>query len=435
MGEIIELNPSEKMQRYAVYSIRNHTDEGLLYTRSFIVLKNGYGVITRFTRFHEFMGVYDNQTYRPLTANPEGKMYFVVAMLNHVLIDHGAENGIRHVFGITKPMLASFFDAYALEALADGSHRNAERVKQCISTVTLFMYKLAWKYGGYMKIKRAELYVERTFMTKKGKQIKRKVPDFQATGIVDANVIFRDIPTKVIEILIPMAFRYAPDIALAMCPQAFAGLRASEAMNVRQESSPYGPGLIITEVGGKVHGIKIDLRKELVLRSDGTEIGLIKKARMQDVYPPFVGTVAMAYQLHKQYLQNVKYEPEYAPMFVNSKGMAMSYEIYRLKFKKLIKEHLRPELIRSSDPELKIYGQMLYENDLGTHALRHWFTVQLVLRGEDIGTIQSYRGDKNPETAFQYLQNKGELVRELEAAGAELIAELMKIGGDVYGNS
>ncbi len=91
MGEIIELNPSEMMQRYAVYSIRNHTDEGLLYTRSFIVLKNGYGVITRFTRFHEFMGVYDNQTYRPLTANPEGKMYFVVAMLNHVLIDHGAE--------------------------------------------------------------------------------------------------------------------------------------------------------------------------------------------------------------------------------------------------------------------------------------------------------------------------------------------------------
>ena len=111
---------------------------------------------------------------------------------------------------------------------------------------------------------------------------------------MDANVIFRDIPTKVIEILIPMAFRYAPDIALAMCLQAFAGLRASEAMNVRQESSPYGPGLIITEVGGKVHGIKIDLRKELVLRSDGTEIGLIKKARMQDVYPPFVGTVALA---------------------------------------------------------------------------------------------------------------------------------------------
>ena len=202
---------------------------------------------------------------------------------------------------------------------------------------------------------------------------------------------------------------------------------------IRQECSPYGPGLIITEVGGQVKRIKIDLRKELVLRSDGAEIGLIKKARMQDVYPPFVGTVAMAYQLHKQHLQTVRYEAEYAPMFVNSKGMAMSYESYRLKFKKLVNEYLRPELIRSSDPELKIYGQMLYENELGTHALRHWFTVQLVLRGEDIGTIQSYRGDKNPETAFQYLQNKGELVQELEATGAELIAELMKIGGDVYG--
>ena len=433
MGEIFELNPPEKMQRYAVYSVRNNTAEGLLYTRSFIVIRNGYGVITRFTRFHEFMGVYDKQTYRPLTANPEGKMYFVVAMLNYVLVDHGIENGIRHVFDITKPMLAAFFDEYAMETLENGGHRNAERVKQCISTVTLFMYKLAWKYGGYMKINRNELYVEHTFTTKKEKQIRKKVPDFQATGIVDADVIFRDIPTKAIEILIPMAFRYAPDIAFAMCLQAFAGLRASEAMNVRQECSPYGPGLVITEVGGQVQGIKIDLRKELVLRSDGTEIGLIKKARIQDVYPPFVGTVAMAYQLHKQYLRTVDFEAEYAPMFVNSKGMAMSYESYRLKFKQLVNEHLCPELIRSSDPELKIYGQMLYENNLGTHALRHWFTVQLVLRGEDIGTIQSYRGDKNPETAFHYLQNKGELVKKLEETGAELISELLKIGGDIYG--
>lgn len=434
MGEIVELIPPEKIQRYAVYSIRNSTDEGLLYTRSFIVIKNGYGVITRFTRLQEFTGVYENHTYKPLTSNPEGKMYFVVAMLNYVLVDHGAENGIRHVFDITKPMLAAFFDAYAMETLPDGGHRSAERVERCISCVTLFMYKLAWKYGGYMKIKRAELYAERTFFTRKGKQIKKKVPDFQATGIVDENGIFRDIPTKALEMLISMAFRYAPDIAFAMCLQAFAGLRAGEAMNVRQECSPYGPGIILTEVGGQVRGIKIDLRKELVLRSDGADIGLIKKTRIQEVYPPFVGTVAMAYRLHRQFLETVSFEEEYAPMFVNSNGMAMSYESYRLKFKSLVNDHLRQELVKSSDPELKIYGQMLYENSLGTHSLRHWFTVQLVLRGEDIGTIQSFRGDKNPETAFQYLQNKGELVRELENANSQLLDELMKIGGDIYGN-
>ena len=390
-------------------------------------------MITRFTRLQEFAGVYENHTYKPLTANPEGKLYFIVAMLNYVIVDHGAENGIRQVFDITKPMLAEFFDAYAMEKLTDGGHRSAECVERCISCVTFFMDKLALKYGGYLKIKRSELYVERTLMTKKGTQIKRKVPDFQATGIVDEEGTFRDMPTKVLEILIPMAFRYAPDVAFAMCLQAFAGLRAGEAMNVRQECSPFGPGLIFTEIGGCVRSIRIDLRKELALRSDGVDIGLIKKARMQSVYPPFVGTMHMAYKLHQQYLKNISFEKEYTPMFVNNNGMAMSYESYRQKFKALVNDRLRPELVKSSDPELKIYGQMLYENNLGTHSLRHWFTVQLVLRGEDIGTIQSFRGDKQPETAFQYLQNKGELVRELESAGENLISELLEIGGEIYG--
>lgn len=95
MGEIVELISPEKIQKYAVYSVRNSTDEGLLYTRSFIVIKNGYGVITRFTRLQEFTGVYENHTYKPLTSNPEGKLYFVVAMLNYVLVDHGAENGME----------------------------------------------------------------------------------------------------------------------------------------------------------------------------------------------------------------------------------------------------------------------------------------------------------------------------------------------------
>ena len=117
-------------------------------------------------------------------------------------------------------------------------------------------------------------------------------------------------------------------------------------------------------------------------------------------------------------------------MFVNSRGKAMSYESYRKKFKNLIDGHLRPALLASEDPELRIYGQLLCENSLGTHCLRHWFTVQLVLRGEDIGNIQYFRGDRNPETAFLYLQNKGDLNRELKESNEKLIQFLMDVGGE-----
>lgn len=116
-------------------------------------------------------------------------------------------------------------------------------------------------------------------------------------------------------------------------------------------------------------------------------------------------------------------------MFVNQNGKAMSYENYRQRFKKLINAHLRPLLVKSSDPELRIYGQLLYENNLGTHAMRHWYTVQLVLRGEDIANIQFWRGDKNPESAFTYLQNKGELTRELKESNERLMEILLETGG------
>lgn len=102
MGDLMEMNPPEQDQRYAVYSVRNTAEDGLIYTRSFIVIKNGYGVIVRFTRLQEYAGVYVNGTYRPLTSNPEAKLYFICGMLNYCLVDHGARFGIRHVFSITR---------------------------------------------------------------------------------------------------------------------------------------------------------------------------------------------------------------------------------------------------------------------------------------------------------------------------------------------
>ena len=428
------LAPPEQTLRYWVYSVRNTMEDGLIYTRSFIVVKNGYNVITRFTRFQEYAGIYVHGIYKPITADPETKLYFICGFLNYALVDHGSEFGIRHVFGVTKPVLEQFFFDYALEKQSDGSYHSQESVERCISTVTDFMSRLCSRFDGYMKLSKSELYEEQTRVTRKGQMVRKQVPAFQVTGIPGTDDgPFRDMPTKVMEILLPMAFRYAEDIAFGLCLQAFAGLRAGEVCNVRQECSPLGAGIRFVEASGSVIRAEIDLRRELALRSDGTEIGRIKKERLQCVYPAFLDTFLQAYELHKAYLSRVSFEPEYAPLFVNRKGKAMSYETYRNRFKMLIRDHLRPFLVRSSDPELRIYGQLLYENELGTHALRHWYTVQLVLRGEDIANIQFWRGDRSPESAFQYLQNKGELVQELKETNERQLSGLLRLGGEFHG--
>ena len=92
----------ERIQRYGVYTIRTATREGVVYARSFIVIRNGYGVIDRFTRLQDYAGF---KTYKPITSNAEKKLYYICGMLNYVLIDHGKRFGIRHIFGITGSML------------------------------------------------------------------------------------------------------------------------------------------------------------------------------------------------------------------------------------------------------------------------------------------------------------------------------------------
>ena len=430
MGEIIALEGRNCRHdyRYAVYEHRLITDDGLTYVRSFIVVKNKYDVIVRFTRLHNFTGAYDNRVFRPLASDANARMHYICMMLNYVLIDNYEVYHIDHVFKITKEMLNSFFMDYALGKKADGGYRGSESIENCVTSVTTFFRKLIYKYGGFVTLKKNDLFIEKESYNRNGRLVKRQIPAFQIRGVQEEKEIFRDLPTKAFKLLMNLAIRYTPDIAFAMGLQAFAGLRPGEVCNVRQEISPKGSGIIFTYLDGKLVRADIDLTHEYAMRSDGVQCGKIKKERKQSVYPPFLEAFQTLYEHHKAFLQSQSFEKDYCPMFINTNGMAMTYDWYRAKFQELVDTKLRPLLLEHSDPECRIYGQMLCENKLGPHALRHWFSVQLALRGENIAQLQFWRGDKNPESAFDYLQNKGDLIDQLVKSNDLLAAMLMEEG-------
>jgi integrase len=431
MGNIINLSEQDsrrKEYRYSLYGHKLITTDGEVYTRHFIVIKNRLGLIVRFTRLHNYVGTYEGKVFAPVVSDAEAKLRYVCMMLNYVLIEHYEKYHIDHVFRISREALECFFRDYAQGTLADGSHRGKQSVEKCTYAVTMFFRRLRRKFGGNVLLREADLVVEATVYDRRGKPKKKTRPAFQVRGFPNRKEIFRELPTKAFRILLNLAFRYAPDIAFAICLQAFSGLRAGEVCNVRQEGSPQGNGIIFTYFEGAARKIEIDLTRELPLRSDGVICGRIKRERAQCVYPPFIAAFMAAYEHHKAFLLTQRFEAEFRPMFVNNRGMAMTYDDYARRFKALVDDHFRAVLLECDDPECRIYGQLLYENRLGLHALRHWYSVQLVLHGEDIAQIQYWRGDKNPESAFEYLQNKGDLAKELEAAGGFLSELLMERG-------
>ena len=418
--------------KYSVYQHKLILEDEKTYTRSFIVLKNQYDVIVQFTCFHNYVDSYEKGVCIPLTSDAKSKMHYICRMLNYVLIDNYEKYKVRHVFGIEKWMLDDFFREYAQEKLSSGTYRGSQCIEKCVYTVTSFYRKLSRDYEGYMKISHKDLYVEKIIFSHKGKMQKNFVPNFKVRTMPAEKKIFRDIPTKVFKVIVNQAFCYAPEIVFAICLSAFAGLRPGEVCNVRQEDSPLGKGLRMVSSDGVVKAIEIDIRTEYVLRSDGVACGGIKKERMQRVYPAFIPAFCKVYEFHKRHI-NPNYEQKYSPMFVGKTGKAMTYFDYRNRFKKLITEHVRPTLLKMEDTECQLYGQLLYENNLSPHALRHFFSVQLVLMGEDVAGLQFWRGDSNPESALLYLQNKGDLIKELSETN-NLLAEIMLNEGEkLYG--
>ena len=318
--------------RYGLYFRKLTAPTGVIYERPLIVLRNEYGDIVRFTMLHYFAEPFSGKLCVPLTSSSNEKLYNVCAMLNYIFIDRYEQFEIDHVFRITWEAINTFFQSYAYEQGANGKFRSRATIEKCILNVIDFFRRLKSKYGGLVLLEPEKLYEEKTVYNRQGRQITKRAPLFQVKNIPQYTEVFRELPTKAFQVLLNLAFRYAPDIAFAVCLQAFAGLRAGEVCNVRQEGSSFGNGLILTHMNGIVSKIEIDLTRELPMRSDGVTVGRIKRERKQCVYPPFMRAFCTAYEQHKAWLATHSLEPDYCPMFINSNGFAMTYKNYSYRF-------------------------------------------------------------------------------------------------------
>lgn len=333
----------------------------------------------------------------------------VIRFLNYAFF----YEGIMCLDELTADIAERFLKRYGLCVLPDDDekqHRAKDTVSKCIGYVFDFLLLLIEDRKGKIRMKKKDLYREVVARDKYGKAYVKKVPRFDVEYIDIDRLILRDIPNAAFDIMYDHFIRKHPELLGVFMLCAFVGLRPSEACNVRREDSPFGPGIRFITVNGEIRKIKIDLTKELKLRSDAVSVGGIKRERTQEVCPVFIDAFMQTYDYYIKYLEKQNYEKEFAPFSVNRSGKALTYASFKNQFNKIIKDELVPIFLKSDDPDVVIFGQLCLEHSLGPHALRHWFTVQLVLSGiDDPASLQFYRGDKNPMSAITYLNNKGEL--------------------------
>lgn len=403
--------------RFATYTHKLVIKGGRIISRNYIVLKDlDTKIIVKFTNFDRYVYGGKNKIAKNISENGNRRHVYVVKFLNYLFFDSGWK--IKKLSELTIDMVSDYLLAYGMGDLCENDNlRTEETINKCVSTIIDFISALTQDIK--CKLKPEQLYREQEYRTKKGHIKTRRVPAFEVRYIHKDTQIMRDIPDKVFAILMDQIRRQHPDILMLVACSAFGGLRPSETLNLRRRDSLLGPGIKITLYGGEIIDIKLDLTKEVNLRSDLVTTGGIKKERTAKIYPAFLNSFYELYQEYMHYLNEKKYEEPYGPLSINSKGMAMTYKDYYNRFRTAVHEII-PTCLDSCDPEVVQYGMLLQEHNLSPHALRHWFTVKLVLFGVDIAGLMFYRGDTNPESSLRYLNNKSELEKQYQKINNEL---------------
>ena len=394
---------------FSRYDYTFSDEQGRRLTRSFVILVRDDGFIW-FTVFHRYIRSPKKVSHN-ISQHGVSRFDFIIPLLNYAFFEHG----IRCLEDISINIIQNYLTLYATGKV--GNKKKApqkETVERCLEYIIDFFDLALMDKNNHLSFVQNDLYREVVKRDKRGRVYTEKVPVFEVPYVSTAQQpLNRDIPEKAFFLLLDQIVRYHTDILGLVMLGAFVGLRPGEESNVRCENSPLGPGIRFTVINGEVVKIEIDLTMERTLRSDNVIVGSIKKERMQYVPSLFIQPFMTCYKVYEDYMaKNRTREPEYMPFSVNSRGMAMTYDAYRKRFAKIVKEMI-PIYLNSDDPELVMYGKMLEEHPITPHVFRHFFTVQLVLSGiSDVGELMSMRGDSSPESALTYLQNKGELEKQ-----------------------
>ena len=404
---------------FGVYTHKIVDADNNLIKRSMIVLKNEYGNIIRSPNYHRYARN-PRAPVKSLYSDTRERCINICCLLNYIFFD---QYHIDRLNDITAEMIIHFIQDYGLCKLKNDeptTHRSKTTVGTCIKNICDFLQLLAQENPS-CNCNASDLFrKEEIFSKHKRRFITTLVPKFEVLYRPKTNTIFRDLPDGAFEVIMNKVLTEYPNLIMLVALSAFAGLRPSEACNVRREDSPLGSGIQFEITDGNVTNVFIDLREEKILRSDMVSVGAIKKERIQKVYPNFLNIFVDCYNRYMKYIQGHSYEKEYGALTNTSFGKAYTYPAYYCAFQKVV-ESCIPEMLASDDAQIVHYGHLLLqEKTISPHILRHWYSVRLTLYGEDVAGLMTWRGDKSPTSALTYLQNKSELEKQFTKVSSEI---------------
>ncbi len=400
------------------YSTRLGLRFGLLNTKPYGNVKRVF-ICLRMQNSHRVCGITDFTRYvrpvskmRKVSSDIGDRAYFVTQFLNYVFVD--TPERVNSLTEVKSMHVRRFLNDYARGLYGNGqANHTKETINKCVETVLHFLQTLAADPGIKTSFSTEDLFTTRYAYS--GSRGVTEVPELAFEIFYDpvTHFTYRDMPPEAVQEMVTVAYQKHPrilmNIALGLC----AGLRPSETCVLSLNS------LRIERIGKKMSEVFIDLENTIPLRDDDVETGEVKVSRIAKVEPMYLDLFESLYTRYMDWREKQPCDSCYLPLCLDSNGNAMTYDTLRNLFKALMDE-VADNLRDSTDIRTQSFIDYYLKYGLGFHALRHQFTVSLVLAGYSEARIMNARGDNSPLSAAHYLRNKGILVEKTNVAVTQL---------------
>lgn len=266
---------SDELKKYFVFEKDKlvlqdkHGKQNIYYFIIFKSLSTHKMTVTSYSRYL----LIDLINLKPNTVNYHAKI--VVSFLNYVFIEKYKEYKLNDITNLKIQHGEEFLRDYASGKInGKKSDSTIITTKKILNRFYYFLYR---EYKNKMK------YIsERDFQTIKFS--KRRYKRNNYSSYIEYSDLFKVvlpgyIPPKRIKSISINLFRIIlkyyeinhPNLVLAICFQAFGGLRAGEVCNITQSKLNWSKG------GNEFKNFTVDLREKIKIRDDAVDVGSIKK--------------------------------------------------------------------------------------------------------------------------------------------------------------
>lgn len=212
------------------------------------------------------------------------------------------------------------------------------------------------------------------------------------------------------------AKRVSPDIAFGIALQIFAGLRRGEVVNLTLSSVP------TDFLNGSNYVAVLDNQYRLFKEQKNTIKEQVKRPRIQPVLPS--SYLRSLYESHMNKNATIKKRNPYA-FFVDENGRTISGGSYERKFAKIKHSYIdRLANTPGRYTDFKIFDDAIW----GTHIGRGIFTNYLYDMGLDDRQMAIARGDKNTQSAKDYIDYRNAISNFQEAMEIFTTKETLNTG-------